>query len=670
MLAESLAGLFAIEANDLVVTDPTGAVQVLGTDYEVTGNLRTGTASIRALRAYTAGVQLTVTRVTDRVQQAQLSPIVPLPAKKIETELDRRTLIEHEQDAALLALTARTLRLPKGETAAEYPAAAARKGMFAGFDPVTGAPGVYAGTGNVADAGQSLFSQTSLSGRAPLIRTVAAKGREIITPDDFGGKSGTAVLWAMDEAMARGMPLTLTDGDYTLPQTMVLTSGANLEIRGKARLMPAAVAFAGADLIQIGTTAQIASEVSIRGQGGIECSRLVNRAINVVWGNFGEIALRNILGAAINGIKIGDAAAAGSSYEMNTHGVRIFNTDLQNDPASVGIYYDRATDCFLSRATVVGYRKGVRTDSDCYSIDMDKVHPWGRPAHGAMTHAFEILGGSSTLEACYADTPYDLIGVGGDLYGFYFDGFGNMLTNSRVFMNTTYPGTDISTDNRVVCCQLNRELYMAISNFYAAGGTAGTKRFKSLLGGLLTTSFIRGLFDGGITFFGDATTRQENVPATFTLGSRFRGKVQIDQLLTLLGGLDASAVGSFIQTAGDLVRYGAPGTNRDIFLRSNLLNRWGIRASNGAEGGGDAGSDLFINSYDDAGAFKATLLQIVRSTGQVMLGAAGGAGTRVRLNSDTQTTSPGGGGAAALPATPTGYVTVNINGTDRRLPYY
>lgn len=36
----------------------------------------------------------------------------------------------------------------------------------------------------------------------------------------------------------------------------------------------------------------------------------------------------------------------------------------------------------------------------------------------------------------------------------------------------------------------------------------------------------------------------------------------------------------------------------------------------------------------------------------------------------TQTTAPAAGGAAALPATPTGYVTVQINGVSRKIPYY
>lgn len=42
----------------------------------------------------------------------------------------------------------------------------------------------------------------------------------------------------------------------------------------------------------------------------------------------------------------------------------------------------------------------------------------------------------------------------------------------------------------------------------------------------------------------------------------------------------------------------------------------------------------------------------------------------VRMDVATQTTSPSAGGAGALPATPAGYMTINVGGTDRKVPYY
>jgi hypothetical protein len=44
--------------------------------------------------------------------------------------------------------------------------------------------------------------------------------------------------------------------------------------------------------------------------------------------------------------------------------------------------------------------------------------------------------------------------------------------------------------------------------------------------------------------------------------------------------------------------------------------------------------------------------------------------TGLALNDTTQTTVGAAGGASALPATPTGYVPVTIDGTEYVLPYY
>jgi hypothetical protein len=42
----------------------------------------------------------------------------------------------------------------------------------------------------------------------------------------------------------------------------------------------------------------------------------------------------------------------------------------------------------------------------------------------------------------------------------------------------------------------------------------------------------------------------------------------------------------------------------------------------------------------------------------------------IRLDQTTQTTVGAAGAASALPANPTGYLIVNINGTDRKVPFY
>lgn len=115
---------------------------------------------------------------------------------------------------------------------------------------------------------------------------------------------------------------------------------------------------------------------------------------------------------------------------------------------------------------------------------------------------------------------------------------------------------------------------------------------------------------------------------------------------------------------------GGAGYNRLFQVQTAGVVRWGWGASSDAESGANAGSNYAFNSYDDSGVYIETPMSITRATGQVVLGDSGGSGTRVKMNTTSGSTVGAAGGASALPATPTGYITVNINGTDRKIPYY
>jgi hypothetical protein len=63
---------------------------------------------------------------------------------------------------------------------------------------------------------------------------------------------------------------------------------------------------------------------------------------------------------------------------------------------------------------------------------------------------------------------------------------------------------------------------------------------------------------------------------------------------------------------------GAAATYRILDFQTNLVNRWGLFADNSAESGSNAGSNLFLYGYTDAGAANATASMVVtRSTGKV-----------------------------------------------------
>ncbi|MEM7038126.1 MAG: hypothetical protein AAF570_14170, partial [Bacteroidota bacterium] len=65
---------------------------------------------------------------------------------------------------------------------------------------------------------------------------------------------------------------------------------------------------------------------------------------------------------------------------------------------------------------------------------------------------------------------------------------------------------------------------------------------------------------------------------------------------------------------------GAAGNVRDMIWSTGTTSRWVMRAHSNAETGGDAGSDLFIQSRTDAGAGKDILMYFQRSSGLTGMG--------------------------------------------------
>lgn len=246
MLPESLAGLVFINASDLVVTDPAAAVQVLGTDYEITGNGRTGAASIRTLRVYGAGIVLTVTRVTESAQLANIQPNQPLPAEAIETELDRRALIEQEGRREIGVLNQRALKVPTGEVAPVMPTLALRIGKFftwGAVGEIIPASGTGADAALRADLAQSTGSSLLgwlQAGVGAVLRSITDKLRTRIDVKDFGAVGNavaddTAALQAAINHVQNGrfcklyLPPCTPGGAYRISAPLVIAKTICIE---------------------------------------------------------------------------------------------------------------------------------------------------------------------------------------------------------------------------------------------------------------------------------------------------------------------------------------------------------------------------------------------------------------------------------------------------------
>ena len=93
----------------------------------------------------------------------------------------------------------------------------------------------------------------------------------------------------------------------------------------------------------------------------------------------------------------------------------------------------------------------------------------------------------------------------------------------------------------------------------------------------------------------------------------------------------------------------------------------GVTANNGRWRWRANGEAFVLQAYDDADTVQSAAITVER-TGTTIDSVA--VATKLALASHTTSSSASAGGASALPALPTGYVTVSVNGADKKIPYY
>lgn len=234
-----------------LVTISTGASELLtnGVDYTVTG-VGDDNAIITTTETYSALYELKAQRETARRQETDYRDNDPFPAESHEEGLDRLTMIMQEHDEAL----GRTIRAPGAEALNALPSAADRALRTVGFDsdgnvtvntPSDGSAAslalLLAGTGGAEGASMLGWIQ---SGAGAVARTMQAKGREVISPQDYGTDANVSFPAAMTELAARGGGVffiapgtytftTLTG--FTIPDNVhILQAGAVLDFSGAA----------------------------------------------------------------------------------------------------------------------------------------------------------------------------------------------------------------------------------------------------------------------------------------------------------------------------------------------------------------------------------------------------------------------------------------------------
>ena len=443
-----------------------------------------------------------------------------------------------------------------------------------------------------------------------------------ISPDLFGGPTGVddtvSILRARDAAAERNASIVLPRGIYFLGETLELPSKTSLVLMPGATLK-ATPTFTGNSLVRLGDPggSAFADDIYVGGGGSLDTSNVPNIlfGIDVAYARFSRIENLKIAGSVSNSIRVGDPGAPAASYEIDMTRIRAWREDVPNSEGSHGFRWQNATDCYGSMLQAIGYRTGFLIEGS--SIEIAQCHAWVRPVHGVMRRAFDVQGSGSTLVQCYADTPTNfgdpLIE---DLVCFNLFGFSPTLVSCRAFINTNYPGSDISTDGIISVLHMEREVFGNVDNLVLSGATT-EKRWRALLSGTYGTGTnINNVIDGGAVVYAETGTREQRHAAALT--STFYGPVALDGISTTNGIFTANA---------SMRRRGPAGSNRDILIQTDDSLRWSLRGTNSAESGSNAGTDFHVVAYTDGGVFLRTQVLMDRRTGLTRFGGpVGGAG--------------------------------------------
>lgn len=462
------------------------------------------------------------------------------------------------------------------------------------------------------------------------IRTVPP----FITPDDHGATGGSddtlALLNARDAARLVGRPVLITS-DITISQAYEVVTGDHVVIAPGVRVIAKATGFTGDSLFVVGDKgdANAAQDWSITGLSGgagiIECQNVIGKAIDIQWGRFARVMDLDIKGAAENAICV-DAGAAYRSYDVNMRNCRLWYNDVLAATDSIALRVIRGSDLYTDMMNIVGYRKGVRVETDSVRVELLRHHVWNRPIHGPLTHCFDIQGGKTHMMSCYADHPNNFNGNLGtpgfdgtitEVYGFFLHGYQTVMEDCGIFLST-FNSPDTSQDDLIRAIHMDREVYGTIEGPFSIEGSTALKRYKSILtGGNGSTTFRAPIMESfhvvdtasakSIMSGTDSLQALHNGPEAFENTSTFNGNVILN------GGVDFSGADPSVNLAvlQALTVRGAAGTSRDINLNSDAIRRWILRCAT------DENFHLIRN--DAAGAFVDVPFQILDDTGVIRL---------------------------------------------------
>ena len=544
-------------------------------------------------------------------------------------------------------------------------------------------PGIVS-IGAQSFAGAKTFLSTivgSISGNAGTVTTNANLTGHITSTGNaavLGSFTSAHLLAALTNPTGTGSAVFATSPTFVTPILGTPASGVATNLTGTASGLTAGTVTTNAnltgDVTSTGNATTLATVNSNVGSFGSATSvtALTVNAKGLITAA-ASTAIQLTSSAAVTGLDT--ALSLKAPLESPTFTTTINIPDGSVTVPSIAFTSDAdgtGTGIYLFGANQIGFAGNgvVRAYFDSlgrWNFPLNNTHTFGSSTNSFSGTNFRVntsAGESSRISILIDDSEAFLLGSGVAFNSGASGSDAQIRTNSRDFNMSCNGGTNIqlrlTTAGVVTIGQngtnsiqhiVNKQLAFNSSSAFTSGShiwlTSNTLRFNAGTSGIKifsadNTVEIVSISNTGACIFGATTggglpilsRGYNNVDGTPVTTSSANGYIKIGDASTYAGVIQFSELG-----------------NTFLYIDS-LMN-----------------SDLSEVHFRTKTASTALVVGMYTGEGAWVFGANGTTPTH-RLNTSNASTVGAAGGASALPATPTGYISININGTNRKIPYY
>lgn len=362
----------------------------------------------------------------------------------------------------------------------------------------------------------------------------------------------------------------------------------------------------------------------------------------------------------VNNIRFHSTTSGASNALLHLEGVAYF--DVTGNHFTGGVKAGRGILCTGSQQGVISNNE-ITADIGIDLIESGAVHSNGIEVHGntLICNTFNVR--THSIDSGWVHSNHMILApTSVRVYG---TGYGSpVVANNHMELHST-AGVHAST----ACTIYGNSFFPATSGTdIAVDGGNGVQVFANTINGSVsfTSPADWAMFYANTIYGGTWTDTSTNMQCWGNRnGSPTAGARLVDKLSVTTRDTGGGHIATFNANpaidAGSGIRVAGAGSGREAYVQLHNVSINGLTSGGVVEFKDQPGGTLWCRvtpTHIRGAAFLASAAAPSTFPGEVSYGAT------------TATTVGVAGAAAALPATPSGYVVINVGGTDKKIPYY